>query len=132
MLVFLFISKTKKSSAQSVNVKLVFSCKIHFFSNWVKVIGFRDFFFVGGGSDDVIVSDRFRSEKFLNPVQMLGWLHNRVLKCTTRQMQPQYNLIIFLHHYSKVALPMYMYHFHVLPLSNTNQNLFHQSRQRHF
>ena len=49
---FLFISKTKKSSAQSVNVKLIFSCKTRFFSNLVEVIGFRDFFFcvcVGGG-----------------------------------------------------------------------------------
>ena len=44
----------------------------------MKVIGFRDFFGGGGGggggggvgragSDDVIVSDRFRSENFLNP-----------------------------------------------------------------
>ena len=46
---FLFISKTKKSSAQSVNVKLVFRVKLVFFSNLVKVIGFRDFFFGGGG-----------------------------------------------------------------------------------
>ena len=46
---FLFISKTKKRSAQSVNVKLVFSCKTRFFSNLVEVIGFRDFFFGGGG-----------------------------------------------------------------------------------
>ena len=59
MLVFLFISKTKKSSAQSVNVILVFSCKTRFFLNFVKVIGFRDFFFWEGGSDDIIVSDRF-------------------------------------------------------------------------
>ena len=36
-------------SAKSVNVKLVFSCKTRFFSNLVKVIGFRDFFFWGGG-----------------------------------------------------------------------------------
>ena len=66
MLVFLFISKTKKSSAQIVNVKLVFSCKTRFFSNLVKVIGFRAFF-GGSGSHDVIVSDRCRSVNFLNP-----------------------------------------------------------------
>ena len=48
MLVFLFISKTKKSSAQSVDVKLVFSCKTRFFSNLVKVIGFGDFFWGRG------------------------------------------------------------------------------------
>ena len=66
MLVSLFISKTKKSSAQSVYVKLVFSCKTRFFSNLVKVIGFHMTFFfgwggggVGGGSDNIIVSDRF-------------------------------------------------------------------------
>ena len=39
----------------------------------MKVIGFRDSFFCarvcvwGGGSYDVIVSDRFLSENFLNP-----------------------------------------------------------------
>ena len=44
---FLFISKIKKSSAQSVDVKLVV------FSNLVKVIGFRDFFLGGGGSDNI-------------------------------------------------------------------------------
>ena len=53
MLVFLFISKTKKSSAQSVNVKLVFSCKTRFFSNLVKVIGFLDFLGGGGGGGGV-------------------------------------------------------------------------------
>ena len=64
---FLFISKTKKSPAQSVNVKLVFSCKTHFFSNLVKDIGFRFGGTGGGGYDDVIASDRFRSENLLNP-----------------------------------------------------------------
>ena len=49
MLFFLFISKTKMSSARSVYLKLVFSCKTRFFSNFVKVIGFRDFFLGGGG-----------------------------------------------------------------------------------
>ena len=50
MLLILFISKTKKSSAQSVNVKLVFfSCKTRFFSNLVNVIGFRDLLGGGGG-----------------------------------------------------------------------------------
>ena len=64
MLVFWFISKTKKCSAQSVNVKLVFSCKTGFFSNLQKDIGFLAFFWGGGA---VIVVDRFRSENFLNP-----------------------------------------------------------------
>ena len=49
MLVNLFISKTKKSSAQSVYVKLVFSCKTRFFSNLVKSLVFVTFFFGGGG-----------------------------------------------------------------------------------
>ena len=43
---------------------------VFFFSKLVKVIGFRDFFWGGGGgqgSDDVIVSDRFSSENFSNP-----------------------------------------------------------------
>ena len=43
-----------------------FRVKLDFFSNLVKVIGFRDFFWGGRGSDDVIVSG-FRSENFLNP-----------------------------------------------------------------
>ena len=43
-LIFLFISKTRKSSVQSVNVKHVF-----FSSKLVKVIGFHDTFFRGAG-----------------------------------------------------------------------------------
>ena len=45
MLVFLFISKTKKELSSECQYKTGFSCKICFFSNLVKVIGFRDFYF---------------------------------------------------------------------------------------
>ena len=41
------------------------------FGETMKVIGFRDFF----GEFDIIVSDRFRSENFLNP----GADHNEIL-----------------------------------------------------
>ena len=56
--------------------RVTFNVEHDFFSKLVKVNGFRDFFLGGGvegqGSDDVIVSDRFSSEKFSNPV----WVYN--------------------------------------------------------
>ena len=52
---------------------MTFNVEHVFFSKLVKVIGFRDFWGgLGGGgqgSDEVIVSDRFSSEKFYNPAQ---------------------------------------------------------------
>ena len=57
-----FISKTKKSTAQSV-----IQFRTCFFSKFLKVIGFCDFFSGEGESDDVIVSDRLASENFSNP-----------------------------------------------------------------
>ena len=66
---FFVFFKDRKELSSECRCKTRFLCaKLIFFSNLVKVIGFRDFFIGGGGSDNVIVSDRFRSENFLNPV----------------------------------------------------------------
>ena len=63
-----FISKIKKKSIQSD-----IQCGTRFVSqNWWKSLVFATFFLEGGGggqgSDYVIVSDRFSSEKFSHPV----------------------------------------------------------------
>ena len=72
MFVFLkFISKTKKSTVQSV-----IQCRTRFFSKLVKVIGFCDSFLRNGSNDIIhVVLDGLASENFSNPARAISSIY---------------------------------------------------------